>query len=207
MLIKGKIQDMSDDIMNSLIEQRKKREASASNLSLSEFSDLDILNTKSSIKDNSLSSEPQVRRVTPVLDLDLNKGIQAKTPSTLGTAQQERQLNIESANQQRPLQQTPVPQAPPTRIISTQAQDRQIMLQQMQAQQGQISPAQQRARVATNMPPNVSSQQIQDRQRMLQQIQAQQGQITPAQQRARTMGVPSQQQIQDRQRMLQQMQV
>ena len=197
---------MSDDIMNSLIEQRKKREANASNLSLSEFSDLDILNSKSSLKDNSLSSEPQIRRVAPVLDLDLNKGIQAKTPSTLGTAQQESQLNIESANQQRPLQQTPVPQAPPTRIISTQAQDRQRMLQQMQAQQGQISPAQQRARVATNMPPNVSSQQIQDRQRMLQQMQAQQGQITPAQQRARTMGVPSQQQIQDRQRMLQQMQ-
>ena len=174
---------MSDDIMNSLIEQRKKREASASSSPMSEFSDLDILfNSKTSTKDNSSPSEPQMKKVSPVLDLDLNKGNQARTPSTLGTSQPERQLQ----------------QVQSSRIVSAQPQDRQRMLQQMQAQQAQISPAQQRERTMG------SPAQVQDRQRMLQQMQAQQGQISPAQQRARTMGAPAQ--MQDRQRMLQQMQ-
>ena len=71
---------MSDDFMNSLIEQRRKREENkTSDSPLSDFSDLDMLfGSKGSSKaeDNNIAQQtsiPEIKKVTPAIGLDLKQ--------------------------------------------------------------------------------------------------------------------------------------
>lgn len=194
---------MSDDFMNSLIEQRRKREENkTSDSPLSDFSDLDMLfGSKGSSKaeDNNIAQQtsiPEIKKVTPAIGLDLKQNNLQQGQIASLSVQQMRAMPAQPQDRPKTLSTMQTGQMTSSsvqqaRAIPIQPQERQRM---MQVQQGQmLSPNMQQMR-ATTPPP-------QDRQRMLQQMQAQQGQISPAQPRA-TQPLPTQ----DRHRMLQQMQ-
>ncbi len=192
---------MSDDFMNSLIEQRKKREENKASDSLSGLSDLDILfgsKTPNKTEDNKISqtNTPEIKKVTPAIGLDLKQNNLQQGQMGSLSVQQMRAMPAQPQDRQRTLStmqagQMTSPSVQQPRTIPIQPQERQRM---MQAQQGQMVPPNMQQMRATTPTP-------QDRQRMLQQMQAQQGQISPAQPRA-TQPLPTQ----DRHRMLQQMQ-